>query len=96
MAHQEDREEPNIEEIADGFALWQEHKPRTLDDWKEIARRFSGEADSLRSQLEDREQRLREAEESFERVRVLHHGVGAAGDIAREALAALRSGRANV
>lgn len=62
-------EHPSIEEVADGLALWQEHKPRTLDDWKEIARRFSEEADGLRSQLEDREQRLRDCRDAHARAK---------------------------
>lgn len=28
------------EEIADGLALWEEHKPQSGEDWVEVARRF--------------------------------------------------------
>jgi hypothetical protein len=37
----------DIERIADGLALWGEHRPQTPLDWIEIARR-SHEAEDLR------------------------------------------------
>lgn len=37
----------NIERIADGLALWGEHKPQTPLDWIEIARRLQ-DAEDLR------------------------------------------------
>ena len=48
-----------LEDIADGLALWQERKPQTMDDWKEIARRFSEEADEWRSIAEELAETLR-------------------------------------
>jgi hypothetical protein len=33
-------EDMNLEEIADGLALWGEHKPRTALDWIDIANRW--------------------------------------------------------
>lgn len=35
------------EEIADGLALWQEHKPRTALDWIEIANRWVRDGESI-------------------------------------------------
>lgn len=32
--------EPSIEEIADGMALWDEHKPQSGEDWVAVAERF--------------------------------------------------------
>lgn len=46
------KSDQSISDAADGLALWQEAKPRTLDDWKDIARRFSEEADRLRAENE--------------------------------------------
>lgn len=37
----------DIERIADGLALWGEHKPRTPLDWIEVARRWK-DAEDLR------------------------------------------------
>lgn len=45
--------EASIEEIADGIALWQEHRPRTIEDWQRIARDFSAECDELRAKLDE-------------------------------------------
>ena len=51
MTGPDERDMP-LEEIADGFALWAEHRPQTIEDWKAVARRFSEEADELRAALE--------------------------------------------
>lgn len=34
-----DLEQPTPDDIADGLALWEEHKPQTAEDWLAIARR---------------------------------------------------------
>jgi hypothetical protein len=30
----------SMEELADGFALWQEHRPHNREDWLNVARRW--------------------------------------------------------
>ena len=29
----------SVSDLADGLALWEEHRPRTAEDWIEVARR---------------------------------------------------------
>lgn len=36
-------EDPTIEEIADGMALWEEHRPQTPEDWIGVARRTNAD-----------------------------------------------------
>lgn len=37
---------PDLNEIADGLALWQEHKPQSGEDWIAIAERFIAAGDT--------------------------------------------------
>lgn len=55
---QEQMAEPTFEEIADGMALWQEHKPQTKEDWIAIARRFSEAESAAVQRAEKAEARL--------------------------------------
>ena len=40
-------DDPSIEDIADGLALWEEHKPRTPLDWIDIANRWVEAGESI-------------------------------------------------
>jgi hypothetical protein len=35
--------DPTIEELADGMALWEEHRPRSAEDWIAVARRCNAD-----------------------------------------------------
>lgn len=39
-------DEMSIEDLADGLALWEEHKPQSGEDWVAVAERFIAAGDT--------------------------------------------------
>ncbi len=37
--------DPTLSEFFDGWALWQEHRPQTAEDWVEVAQRCAADPD---------------------------------------------------
>jgi hypothetical protein len=75
-------DDPTIEEVLDGLALWDEHKPQSSEDWVEVAKRcvadpptspspVFGAAVLLASDLAERDRQLGIAREAMGKAKAI-------------------------